>query len=93
MEGATDFKDEMLLGGVFCPSVYRTLPPVGPTLVSFGNVRGNPVRRSPRHQTLVRNNRTTKGRTGQSSIPRPRSVNNGGMACTEQVEGSSRGNR
>jgi hypothetical protein len=42
---------------------------------------------------VVRNNRSTHGRTGQSNIPHPCSANNGGMACTEEVEGSSRGNR
>jgi hypothetical protein len=42
---------------------------------------------------VVQNNRSTHGRTGQSNIPRPRSANNGGMACTEEAEGSSCGNR
>jgi hypothetical protein len=83
----------MLLDGTFRPCVHRTAPPVGPILVMLGNARRNAARRSPRHHTVVRNNRTTHGRTGQSNIPHPRSTNNGGMACTEEVEGSSRGNR
>jgi hypothetical protein len=93
LEGATDPKDEMLLDGTLRPCVHRTAPPVGPTLVMLGNAGKNAARRPPRHYTVVRNNRNTHGRTGQSNIPRPRSTNNGGMACTEEAEGSSRGNR
>jgi hypothetical protein len=93
LEGATDPEDEMVLDGTFCPCVHRTAPPVGPTLVMLGNVGRNAARRPPQHYTVVRNNRSTHGRTGQSNIPRPCSVNNGGLACTEEGEGSSRGNR
>jgi hypothetical protein len=82
----------MLLDGTFRPCVYCTAPPVGPTLVTLGNARRNATRRPPRYHTIIRNNRTTYGRTGQSCIPCPHSTNNGGMACTEQAEGSSRGN-
>ena len=80
VEGATDPKDEMLLGGVFCPYVHYTPPHIGPTLVSLGNARRYVVRRPPRHQTIVWNNHTTYGRIGQSSIPHPRLANSGGMA-------------
>jgi hypothetical protein len=83
----------MLLDRTLRPCVHRTAPPVGPTLVMLGNVGRNAARRPPRHYMAVRNNRSTHGRTGQSNIPRPRSANNGGMACTEEAEGSSRGNR
>ena len=92
MEGAIDPEDEMLLGGVFHPRIHYMPPLVGPTLVSLGNARRNAIRRPPRHQIVVWNNRTTHGRTGQSSIPRPCLANNGGMACSKQAEGSSRGN-
>jgi hypothetical protein len=93
LEGATDPEDEMVLDGTFCPCVYRTAPHVGPTLVMLGNAGRNAARRPPRHYTVVQNNRSTHGRTGQSKIPHPRSANNGGMACTEEAEGSSRRNR
>jgi hypothetical protein len=93
LEGATDPENEMLLGGIFCPSVHHTAPPIGPTLVTHGNARRNGVRKPPRHHTEVRNNRNIHGRTGQSNNPRPRSANNGAMACIEQPESSSRGNR
>jgi hypothetical protein len=93
LEGATDPEDEMLLDGTLRPCVHRTAPPVGLTLVMLGNAGRNAVRRPPRHYTTVRNNCSTHGRIGQSNIPRPRSANNGGMACTEEAEGSSRGNR
>jgi hypothetical protein len=93
LEGAIDPEDEMLLDGTFRPCVHRIVPPIGPTLVTFGNARWNVARRLPRHHMVVRNNRTTHGRIGQSNIPRLRSANNGGMACTEQAESSSRGNR
>jgi hypothetical protein len=83
----------MLLDGTLRPCVQRTAPPVGPTLVMLGNAGRNAARRLPRHYTVVRNNRSTHGRTGQSNIPRPRSANNGGMACTEEAEGSYCGNR
>jgi hypothetical protein len=83
----------MLLDGTFHPCVHRMAPPVGLTLVMLGNARRNAARKPPRHHTVIRNNRTTHGRTMQSNIPRLRSANNGGMACTEQAEGSSRGNR
>jgi hypothetical protein len=83
----------MLLDGTFRPCVHRTAPPVGPTLVMLGNTGRNAAKRPPRHYTVVRNNRSTHGRIGQSNIPRPRSANNGGMACTEEAEGSSCGNR
>jgi hypothetical protein len=92
LEGAIDPEDEMLLDGTLRPCVHRTAPPVGPTLVMLGNAGRNAARRPPRHYTVVRNNRNTHGRTGQSNIPRPRSANNGGMACTKEAEGSSRGN-
>ena len=92
MEGATDPEDEMPLDGVFCPCVHRTLLPVGPTLVLLGNARRNVVRRPPRYHTIVWNNCFAHRRTKQSSIPCPRLTNNGGMACIEQAEGSSRGN-
>jgi hypothetical protein len=82
----------MLLDGTFHPCVHHTAPPVGPTLVMLGNAGRNAMRRPPRHHTVVRNNRTTHRRTGQSNIPRPCSTNNGGMACTKEAEGSSRGN-
>jgi hypothetical protein len=93
LDGAIDPGDEILLDGTFHPCVHRTTPPVGPTLVTLGNVRRNTAKRQARHHMVVRNNRTTHGRIGQSNIPRPRSANNGGMACTEQVEGGSRENR
>jgi hypothetical protein len=93
LEGATNPEDEMLLDGTLHPCVHRTAPPVGLTLVMLGNAGRNAARRPPRHCTAVRNNRSTYGRTRQSNIPRPRSANNGGMACTEEAEGSSRGNR
>jgi hypothetical protein len=93
LEGATDPEDEIVLDGTFRPCVHRTAPPVGPTLVMFGNAGRNIARRPPRHYTVVQNNRSTHGRTGQSNIPRSRSANNGGMACTEEAEGSSHGNR
>jgi hypothetical protein len=83
----------MVLDGTFHPCVHCTAPHVGPTLVMLGNAGRNTARRLPRHYTVVQNNRSTHGRTGQSNIPRPRSANNGGMACTEEAEGSSRGNR
>jgi hypothetical protein len=83
----------MLLDGILPPCVHRTAPPVGLTLVMLGNAGRNAARRPPRHYTTVRNNRNTHGRTGQSNILRLHSANNGGMACTEEVEGSSRGNR
>jgi hypothetical protein len=92
LEGATDLEDEMLLDGTLGPYVHRTVPPVGPTLVMLGNAGKNAARRPPRHYMAVWNNRSTHGRTGQSNIPRPCSANNGGMACTEEAEGSSRGN-
>jgi hypothetical protein len=93
LEGAIDLEDEMLLDGTLRPCVHRMALPVGPTLVMLGNAGRNAARRPPRHYTVVQNNRSTHGRTGQSNIPRPRSANNGGMACTEEAEGSSRGNR
>jgi hypothetical protein len=93
LEGTTDPEDEVLLDGTLPPCVHRTAPPVGPTLVMLGNAGRNAARRPPRHYTVVRNNRSTHGRTGQSNIPHPRSANNGGMACTEEAKGSSRGNR
>jgi hypothetical protein len=68
-------------------------PPVGPTLVMLGNAGRNAARRLPRHYMVVQNNRSTHGRIGQSNIPRRCSANNGGLACTEEAEGSSRGNR
>jgi hypothetical protein len=92
LEGATDPEDEMPLDGIFCPSVHRTAPPVGPTLVTLGNARRNGINMLPRYYTVVWNNRGIHGRTGQSNNPRPRSANNGAMACTEQPESSSRGN-
>ena len=82
----------MRLDGVFRPFVHHMPPPVGPTLVSLSNARRNAIRRPPRHHIIVRKNCTTHGRIGQSSIPRLPLANNGGMACTEQVEGSSHGN-
>jgi hypothetical protein len=92
LEGAIDPEDEMPLGGIFHPSVHRTAPPVGPTLVTLGNARRNGVRRPPRYHTVVLNNRSIHGRTGQSNIPCPCLANNGAMACTEQPESSSLGN-
>ena len=94
VEATTDPEDDipLALDGVFCPRVYHTLPPVGRTLVTLGNAR-NPRRRLPRHQIVIQNNHTTHERIGQSSIPIPHVANNGGMACTEQAEGSSCGNR
>jgi hypothetical protein len=83
----------MPLGGIFRPSVYRTAPPIGPTLVILGNARRNGIRRPPGHHTIVRNNRSIHGLTGQSNNPRPRSANNGAMVCTKQPESSSCGNR
>jgi hypothetical protein len=83
LEGATDPEDEMPLGGIFRPSVYRTAPPVGPTLVMLGNARRNGIKRLPRHHTVVQNKRNIHGRNGQSNNPRPCSANNGAMACTE----------
>jgi hypothetical protein len=83
LEGATDPEDEMPLGGIFCPCVHRTAPPVGPTLVTLGNARKNGVRRPPRHHMVVRNIRNIHGRTGQFNIPHPHLANNGAMACTE----------
>jgi hypothetical protein len=77
LEGAIDLEDEMLLDGTLRPCVHRTAPPVGPTLVMLGNAGRNAVRRPPRHYTVVQNNRSTHGRTGQSNIPRPYSANNG----------------
>ena len=62
VEGAPDHEDEMLLGGVFCPRIHRTLPPVGPTLDSLGTVRTNVVRRLSQHQMVVQNKCTTHGR-------------------------------
>jgi hypothetical protein len=73
----------MPLGGIFRPSVHCMAPLVGPTLVTLGNARRNGVRRPPRYHTVVRNNRSIQGRIGQSNNPRPRSANNGAMACTE----------
>jgi hypothetical protein len=93
LEGATDPEDEMVLDGTFRPSVHRTAPPVGPTLVMLGNAGRNAARRPPRHYTVVRNNRSTHGSIEQSNIPRRCSANNGGLAYTEEAEGSSRGNR
>jgi hypothetical protein len=93
LECATDPEDEMLLDGTLRPCVHHIAPPVGSTLVMLGNAGRNAARRPPQHYTVVRNNRSTHGRIGQSNIPRPRSANNGGMACTEEAEGSSRGNR
>jgi hypothetical protein len=93
LEGAIDPKDEMVLDGTFCPCVQRTAPLVGPTLVMLGNAGRNAARRPPQHYTVVRNNRSTDGGIGQSNIPCCCSANNGGLACTEEVEGSSRGNR
>jgi hypothetical protein len=93
LEGAIDLEDEMLLDGTLHPCVHCTAPPIGPTLVMLGNVGRNAARRLPRHYTVVRNNRSTHGRTRQSKIPRPRSANNGGMACTKEAGGSSLGNR
>jgi hypothetical protein len=92
LEGATDLEDEMPLGGIFHPSVHRMARPVGPTLVMLGNERRNGIRRPPRHHTVVQNNRRIHKRIGQSNNPRPRSANNGTMACSEQPENSSRGN-
>jgi hypothetical protein len=82
----------MLLDETFHPCVHRTAPLVGPTLVMLGNAGRNTARRPPRHYTVVRNNRSIHLRTGQSNIPRPRSANNGHMACTKEAEGSSRRN-
>jgi hypothetical protein len=93
LEGATDPEDEMVLDGTFRPCVHRTAPPVGPTLVMLGNAGRNATRRPPRHYTVVRNNCSTHGGIGQSNIPRRCSTNNGGLARTEEAEGSSRGNR
>jgi hypothetical protein len=93
LEGATDPEDEMPLDGIFRPRIHRTTPPVGPTLVILGNANRNGIRRLPRHHMVVWNNRSIYGRIGQSNIPRPRSANNGAMACIEQPESSSRGNR
>jgi hypothetical protein len=93
LEGATDPEDEMLLDGTLHPCVHRSAPLVGPTLVMLGNAGRNVAKRPPRHYTVVQNNHNTLGRTWQSNIPRPRSANNGGMACTEEAEGSSHGNR
>jgi hypothetical protein len=59
----------------------------------LGNAGRNATRRPPRHYTVVRNNRSTHGSIGQSNIPRRCSANNGGLAYTEEAEGSSRGNR
>ena len=81
----------MLLDGTFHPCVYHTTPPVGPTLVMLGNTRKIAARRPPRYYMVVWNNRSTHKRTRQSNILRPRSANNGGMACTEEAEDSSRG--
>jgi hypothetical protein len=92
LEGATDPEDEMLLDGTLRPCAHRTAPPVGPTLVMLGIAGRNAARRPPQHYTVVWNNRSTQGRIGQSNIPRPRSANNGGMACTEEAKDSSRGN-
>ena len=93
LEGATDSQDEMPLGGIFCPNIYRTAPPIGPTLVMLGNARKNGVRRPPKHQTVVRNNCSIHGLTRQSNNPRPYSANNGAMACIEQPKSSYRGSR
>jgi hypothetical protein len=83
----------MVLDGTFRPCVHRTAPHVGPTLVMLGNAGRNAARRPPRYYTVVQNNCSTHRRTGQSNIPHPCSANNGGMACTEEAEGSSRRNR
>ena len=93
VEGAVDPLDEMPLDAVFLPRVHRTAPPVGPTLVSLGNARGGAGKRPPRHRTVLCNNHSTRGRAGQSSISRLHLPSHGGMACIEQAEGSSRGNR
>jgi hypothetical protein len=83
----------MPLGGIFRPNIDRTAPPVGPILVTLGNARRNGVRRPLQQHTVIRNNPSIHGRIGQSNNARPRSANNGAMACTEQPENSSRGNR
>jgi hypothetical protein len=88
-----DPEDEMPLDGIFRPSLYRMASSIGPTLVMLGNARRNGVRRLPRYHTVVRNNRSVHRRTRQSNNPRPHSANNGAMACTEQPESSSYGNR
>jgi hypothetical protein len=47
LKGATDPEDEILLDETFCPCVHRTTPPVGLTLVMFGNAGRNAARRPP----------------------------------------------
>jgi hypothetical protein len=83
LEGVADPKDEMPLGGLFCPHIHRMPPLVGPTLVTLGNARKNATRRPPRNHMVVRNNRTVHSRTGQLNIPHPRSANNGATAHIE----------
>jgi hypothetical protein len=83
LEGVADPKDEMPLGGLFCPHIHRMPPLVGPTLVALGNVRRNAATRPPRYQMGVRNNRIVHPRTGQSNIPNPHLANNGATTRTE----------
>ena len=79
----------MPLGGIFHPSVHRTVPLVGSILVTLGNTRRNGVKRPPRHCTVVRKNCSIHRRIWQSNNPRPHSANNSAMTCAEQPESSS----